>query len=119
MAINNKVILTGNMGSEARIVDKDEKLFAAFSIATTDSYKNDKEEWQNKETIWHDILVFNPKLIEQIKDYDKGSRIEITGALSYLFFEVSIEGGKTIKKKEASIVAKKIEPAPLQKKDFE
>ena len=86
-------------------------------IATTDSYKDkETEEWKDKETIWHDILVFNPNLIQQIKDYKKGTRLKITGSLSYRDFKIS-DNGKEIKKKEASIIATKVEQAPLVKKD--
>ena len=45
MAINNTTLLTGNMGSEARIIETEENRFAAFSLATTDSYKDENDQW--------------------------------------------------------------------------
>lgn len=116
MAINNTAILTGNMGSEARIIETEGNRFAAFSLATTDSYKDDNDQWHEKETVWHNILVFNPKVIEMVKSLKKGTRLQITGALSYRPFEVVNGDGEVFTKKEASIVAGKVEQAPLVKK---
>lgn len=116
MAYNNTVKLIGNMGSEARLIENEGKLFAAFSLATTDSYKDDKEQWHDQETIWHDILVFNPRVVEQVKALKKGTRLEVAGSLSYRPFETASEDGKPIKKKEASIIGHKLELRPLVKK---
>lgn len=116
MAITNTVTLIGNMGAEARILKTEESTFAAFSLATTDSFKDNKGEWQNKETVWHNVLVFNPKLISMLKSLKKGARLEVTGSLSYRPFEVTDGEGQTITKKEAVIIARKIEQAPLPSK---
>ena len=116
MAINNTVKLTGNLGSEATIIDNDGKNFAAFSIATTDSYKDkETEEWKDKETVWHDVIVFNPKIIEEVKALKKGSRVEIIGSLSYREFNIK-DDDKNIKKKEAKIIVNMLELAPLVRK---
>lgn len=115
MAINNTVTLIGNMGSEADIIQTDSTTFAAVSIATTDSYQDDNGDWKELETIWHNVLTFNPKLIEVLKSLKKGSRLEITGSLAYRPYTVMLDG-KEITKKEASIIARKIEQAPLSKK---
>ena len=37
MSSENEVNLIGNMGSEARMIEKDDKMFAAFSLATQGS----------------------------------------------------------------------------------
>ncbi len=116
MAINNTTILTGNMGSEARIIKTEETTFAAFSIATTDSYKDDNGEWQEKDTIWHNVLAFSPKIIETVKNLKTGTRITVTGSLSYRPFEVADGNGEVITKKEASVIIGKLELTPLVKK---
>ena len=116
MAYNNTVTLTGNMGSEARLIDKEGKLFAAFSLATTDSYKDEHDKWHDQETIWHDILAFNPRVVEQVKALKKGTRLQITGSLSYRPFETLTEQGKTVKKNEATVIAHRTELKPLVKK---
>jgi single-strand DNA-binding protein len=115
MAINNTVTLIGNMGSEANIIETDNTTFAAVSLATTDSYKNENGEWQELETLWHDVIAFNPTVIQMLKSLKKGTRLEITGSLSYRPYKVMLEG-KEITKKEVSIIARKIEQAPLTKK---
>ena len=117
MAYNNTIILTGNTGDEVRINrTNDNKSFASLHIATTDSYKDNDGNWQNNQTIWHNVVAFNPNLIEALKSYKKGTRLQITGAISYRPFEVRLEDGTVITKKEASIIAKKVEQAPLAKK---
>jgi single-strand DNA-binding protein len=107
------------MGSEARIITTEENHFAAFSLATTDSYKDESGEWQDKETIWHSILAFNPVVIEVVKNLKKGTRLKITGSLSYRPFEVMNGEGEIITKKEAAIIAAQVEQAPLVKKKKE
>lgn len=64
------------------------------------------------------MVTFSPKLIEQLKAFKTGARLEVTGALSYRPFKVS-ENGKEFTKKEVSIIAKKVEQAPLAKKTQE
>lgn len=116
MAYNNTVKLFGNMGSEAKIIEKDGKLMAAFSLATTDSYLDEDGNWQQKETVWHNVLIFSPYVIQQVKSLKTGSRIELDGSLSYRPFATVLDDGQCIDKKEASIIAHQIELRPLVKK---
>lgn len=119
MAINNTIKLIGNIGSEVRLIETEDRTFAAFSIATTDSYQ-DKEsgEWKDKETVWHDVIAFSPTVIEALKAFKKGTRLEVIGSLNYKPFQVELNG-KVITKKEASIIAQKVAQAPLVKKNKE
>ncbi|MCB0525756.1 MAG: single-stranded DNA-binding protein [Saprospiraceae bacterium] len=117
MAINNTVTLIGNTGDDARIVAAGETRFASLSLATTDSYKDKDDTWQNKETVWHKLIAFSPKMIETLKSFKKGTRLKITGSLSYRDFEVQGEDGGAITKREASIIVRDAEQAPLVKKD--
>ena len=119
MAINNIVTLTGNLGSEARIYHTDSQHFAAVSLATTDSYQDQEGSWQEKETLWHPLLAFHPRLIEELKALKTGSRVTVTGSLSYRPFEVVNGDGQVITRKEASIIVRKIELATLPKKKRE
>ena len=118
MAINNNVTLIGNMGSDARIqkISKDDREFAALSLATTDSYQNEAEEWIDKETLWHNILAFSPTAIAMLKSLKKGTRIKVEGSLSYRPYDVLTGEGEVITKKEASIIVRKVELAPLVKR---
>lgn len=115
MAINNTVTLTGNTGGDAQVIETDTTTFAAVRLATTDSYQDEAGNWQDLETIWHDVITFNPKVIQVLKSLKTGSRIKVTGALSYRPYEVMI-GDKRVQKKEASVIARKVEMAPLAKK---
>lgn len=115
---NNQVTLIGNLGNDVRINKKKEMVMAAFSLATSDSYKDKKGEWQKKKAIWHNVLVFHDKVIEVAKDLKKGARIEINGSLSYRDFDVST-GKNKITKREASIIAHAIKSAPLSKASYQ
>ena len=117
MAFNNTATLIGNLGDEARIYETEESdTFAALRVATTDSYKDKNEEWQEKETVWHNVLVFNPTVIAVVKSLKKGTRVKVTGSISYRPFDVVNGDGEVITKKEATIMAGKVELAPLAKK---
>ena len=96
MAINNTIELTGNIGAEARIIETEESKFAAFSIATTDSYKDKEDNWQDRETVWHNVIAFNPTIIEALKSFKKGTRLKITGSLSYRPFEIVDGNGNRV-----------------------
>ncbi|MEM8528072.1 MAG: single-stranded DNA-binding protein [Bacteroidota bacterium] len=118
MAINNTIILEGNMNKIGlRMIETEESTFGSFSLATTDSYKDkETEEWKDKATIWHNVLVFNPKLIELLKGLNSKARIRVIGSISYREFIVVDGNNQEITKREASIIARNIEQAPLVKK---
>ncbi len=74
MAINNSVTLIGNLGSEADIIETENTTFAAVRIATTDSYKDEQGNWQDLQTVWHNVIAFGPNVIERLKGLKKGTR---------------------------------------------
>ncbi len=116
MAYNNTVTLIGNLGSEVKIIEGENKTFASVSIATTDSYQDDNENWVQKEPVWHNLISFSPRVIANLKTFKKGARIKVTGSLSYRSFQTKLEDGKLVNKQEASIIVYKIELATLVKK---
>ena len=116
MAHNNTVTLTGNIGTEPRLIEGEENSFIAFSLATADSYQDEREQWVQKETIWHSVLAFSPKVVTELKALKSGTRIRITGSLSYKSFSTQLDDGRIVDKKEASIIAKKLELATLTPK---
>jgi single-strand DNA-binding protein len=113
MAQNNRVELTGNLGKDPRIIEKDGKQFAALSVATTDSYKDEGGTWQNRESIWHNVLIFRPTTITFTKDFKKGDRVKIVGSLSYRAQEKA-DGYKVY---EAVIIGSYIEAAELTSRE--
>jgi single-stranded DNA-binding protein len=62
------------------------------------------------------VVAFNPRVIEEMKSLKTGTRIKVTGSLTYRPFEVVDGNGQVITKKEASVIAGKIELAALPKK---
>jgi single-strand DNA-binding protein len=50
-----------------------------LSVATKESWKNDKDEWQSR-TDWHRVVVFG-KLAEYAKTLVKGSHVMVQGPL--------------------------------------
>ncbi len=79
--IRNHVQLIGNIGDTPKITDLENgKKVARFSLATNESYKNNKgEKIQNTE--WHSIVAWGKtaKIIE--KYTGKGKEIALTGKL--------------------------------------
>jgi len=79
--LQNKVQLIGNLGAnpEVKTLESGKKV-ARFSLATTESYKNEKGE-KVKETQWHTLIAWN-KLAELVETYlTKGNEIAVEGKL--------------------------------------
>jgi single-strand DNA-binding protein len=95
----NKVMLIGNLGKdpETKFTEKGSS-YCRFSLATNESYKNDKGE-KVERTEWHDIVAWK-KLGELCQTYlKKGSKIYAEGKLQSYSYEK--EG---VKKKSWSVV---------------
>jgi len=110
MANNCKIELNGYLGNDPKSITKNGKTFIALRVATTDTYpvndeKTGETKWKDKETIWHDVLVFRPNAAHFARDLKKGDAVTITGSLSYQNFKD--ENGSP--KKGASIIANYIE----------
>jgi single-strand DNA-binding protein len=81
-ALRNKVQLIGHLGSKIELKTLESgKIVGNVSIATNESYKNQKGE-KITETTWHRLVIWgkNAELIE--KYTDKGSEIAIEGKIS-------------------------------------
>ena len=121
MANRNKITLIGNTGSDIKIIETEDSQFACFSLATSNSYQNEKGEWKETSPQWHRIIIFNPKLFNLSFIGKKGARIQIDGNLSYrprTITEIDVNGNmKETTIMEASIIAFHVKPAPLIKKN--
>lgn len=117
MAINCKIQLSGFLGQDAKTITKDGKSFVVLRVATTDSYpvKDSKGEvkWKDKESIWHDVLVFRPTAAHFARNLKKGNAVEITGSINYKPFKD--ESGYT--KRQASILAYFIEKVNYERQE--
>lgn len=113
MANNNRVELNGNLGQDAKTIESNGKKFISLSLATTDSYKDEVGNWHDKETLWHEVLVFRPAAIQFAKDLKKGDRVEVVGSLSYRPFKD--EQGYT--RHQANIIAGYVQKVTFEKKD--
>ncbi|HEY3405976.1 MAG TPA: single-stranded DNA-binding protein [Ohtaekwangia sp.] len=87
--LRNSVQLIGRLGKdpEVRTFESGRKL-TTFSIATTDSYKNQKGE-KVQETQWHNLVIWG-KLADIAGQYlKKGNEIAIQGKLVHRTYETS------------------------------
>jgi single-strand DNA-binding protein len=77
----NKVILIGNVGKQPEVrYTQNGTPVASFSLATTESFKGQDGEWQDK-TEWHDVVCWR-FLAERVEKFvNKGSRLYIEGKL--------------------------------------
>lgn len=83
----NKVILFGNLGKNPELkTTKTGKNYCNLSVATSESYKDEKGEWQSKST-WHNVTVWEGKAKYVCDKGEKGSRILVEGKLSTREYE--------------------------------
>ncbi len=86
-AMKNKVQIIGNVGNDPEIKTFDGgKKVANLTIATNDSYKNDKGE-KVEQTEWHKVVAWG-KTAEIIEKYvTKGIQIAIEGKLTHRSYD--------------------------------
>ena len=86
-AMKNKVQLIGHVGQEPEIKTFGEgKKVANLTIATNDSYKNEKGE-KVEQTEWHKVTAWG-KTAESIEKYvTKGKEIAIEGKLTHRSYD--------------------------------
>jgi len=88
-SLRNSVQLIGRLGKdpELRTFDSGSQM-AAFTLATTDAYKNQKGE-KVEETQWHNIVVWG-KPAEVVSKYlKKGSEVVLEGRLMHRQYETA------------------------------
>jgi single-strand DNA-binding protein len=79
----NKVTLIGILGRdpEVRVLESGVPV-GRFSVATTDSYKDKEGVWQ-KQTEWHDVIVWHEKAEHARQYFKKGSTVYVEGKLTH------------------------------------
>lgn len=85
--MRNRVQLIGHVGNDPEIKNLDGgKKVANFTIATNDSYKNEKGE-KVEQTEWHKVVAWG-KTAEIIEKYvTKGKEIAIDGKLTHRSYD--------------------------------
>ncbi|MEE4115314.1 MAG: single-stranded DNA-binding protein [Marinilabiliaceae bacterium] len=85
--LNNKVMLIGNLGKDPEIKELEKgRRLAKFSLATTESYKNDAGE-RISETSWHNLVAWNGLATIAEKYLTKGKEVAVEGRLVYRNYE--------------------------------
>lgn len=83
----NKVTLIGNLGKEPEFQTLEGNIsLAKFSLATTESYKDDKGVLHT-ETEWHNIILWRGLADLAAKYLKKGSHIYLEGKLKTRSYE--------------------------------
>ena len=78
----NKVMLVGRLGADPEIKQtKSGDKFANLSLATNKKFKA-KDGSMTEKTTWHKIVVFDPRLAENMEKYAKtGTQLYVEGEL--------------------------------------
>ena len=85
-SLRNSVQLIGRLGKDPEVKEFGDKKKAAFSIATSDSYKNQKGE-KVQDTQWHNIVVWGKLAGVAEKYLKKGAEIAVEGKLTHRVYE--------------------------------
>ena len=87
----NKVILIGRLGKNAEVkTAQNKKDYAVLSIATSESWKNDKGEYETRTEshrvyVWGNLATFSKTLL-------KGQLVSLEGKIKYRTVEEDVEG---------------------------
>ena len=78
----NRVTLIGSLGKdpEVRTLENGTKV-ASFSLATSESYKDKNDAWQNL-TTWHNIVAWRG-LADRAEKLSKGATAYVEGKISH------------------------------------
>lgn len=83
----NKVQLLGNLTREPEIKETANGKLARLSLATNRRYR-DRDGQMQDATQYHDIVVFQERLVEVIESYcEKGTQIFVEGALEHRSYD--------------------------------
>ncbi len=73
--------IVGNVGTVDIKAIKGGKRIAILSVATSERWKRDDGEW-NEKTYWHRIAVFAPAKVERVEALvQKGTRLRLVGQI--------------------------------------
>ena len=83
----NKQILVGYLGKDPELKELPSgSKFCRFSVATSESWKDQQGEWQN-ETTWHNVIGWNKQAEAMAKILKKGMLVYVEGKTSNRTYE--------------------------------
>jgi single-strand DNA-binding protein len=85
-SLRNSVQLIGRLGKDPEVKTFNNSKKASFTLATTDSYKNQKGE-KVEETQWHNIVIWGKLAGVAEKYLKKGQEIAVEGRLIHRQYE--------------------------------
>lgn len=89
-SLRNSVQLIGRLGKDPELKSFNNSKKASFTIATTDSYKNQKGE-KIEDTQWHNIVIWGKLAGVAEKYLKKGQEIAVEGKLVHRAYETNGE----------------------------
>lgn len=84
--VRNSVRLIGHLGQDPEFKEVGKSKLVKFSLATKESYKNDKGE-KVDETQWHNLIAWGKQAEIADKYLKKGSEIAVEGKLTNRSYE--------------------------------
>jgi single-strand DNA-binding protein len=85
-SLRNSVQLIGWLGKDPEVKQFNDRKKATFSIATTDSYKNQKGE-KVEDTQWHNVVIWGKLAGIAEKYLKKGAEVCVEGKLVHRVYE--------------------------------
>ena len=85
-SLKNSVNLIGRLGKDPEVKTIGDNQKASFSIATNDSYKNQKGE-KVEDTQWHNVVIWGKLADEAGKFLKKGAEVAVEGKLVHRSYE--------------------------------
>lgn len=85
-SLKNSVNLIGRLGKDPEVKTFGDNQKASFSIATNDSYKNQKGE-KVEDTQWHNVVIWGKLADEAGKFLKKGAEVAVEGKLVHRSYE--------------------------------
>jgi len=89
-SLRNSVTLIGHLGKDPEVRQFSNKKRASFSIATTDTYKNQKGD-KVQDTQWHNIVIWGALAGIAEKYLKKGQEVVVEGKLVHRIYEAGGE----------------------------
>ena len=87
-SLRNSVQLIGRLGKDPEVKEFSNSKKASFTIATTDTYKNQKGE-KVEDTQWHNVVIWGKLAGVAEKYLKKGQEIAIEGKLIHRAYETN------------------------------